>query len=78
MRLKVSTSSSILGELLPGNKGSLDHVEVGLEQRQPQRALKTCVWLQITDPPLRKRTHIWTSPYAYSCQHVFLDLEDAI
>ena len=28
--------------------------------RETQRALKTCVWLQRTDPPLRKMTHIWT------------------
>ena len=28
-------------ELLPYNKGGLDHVEVGLDQRQPQRALRT-------------------------------------
>ena len=52
-------------ELLPYNKGGLDHVEVGLGQKEPQRAepqraLKICVWLQRTDPPLRKMTHIWT------------------
>ena len=57
--------------LLPYNKGGLDHDEVGLDQRQPKRALKTCFWLQRTDPPLRKMTRIWTSPYAYCCQHVF-------
>ena len=42
MRLKVSTSSAYWGggghhtELLPCNKGGLDHVEVGLGQRAPE------------------------------------------
>ena len=63
MHLKVSTSAAYwegTSELLPYNKGGPDHVEVGLGQREPQRALMTCVWLQRTDPPLRKMTRIWT------------------
>ena len=63
MRLKVSTCSAYwegTSELLLYNKGGLDHVEVGLGQREPQRALTTCVWLQRTGPPLRKMTRIWT------------------
>ena len=46
--------------LLPYNKVGLDRVEDGLDQREPQRALKTCVWVQRTDPPLKMKTHIWT------------------
>ena len=68
MGLKVSTSSAYWegkSELLPYNKGGLDHAEVGLGQRgshkaEPQRALKTCVWLQRTEPPLKRMTRIWT------------------
>ena len=70
MRLKVSTSSAYW-EGTSDRATSLDSVEVDLDQREPQRALKTCVWLQRTDRPLKRMTRIWTSPYVYSCQHVF-------
>ena len=39
--------------------------------RMCQRALKTCVWVQRTDPPLKMKTHIWTSLCVFFYQHVF-------
>ena len=58
--------------LLPYSKVGLGHVEVGHDQRGPSlKALETYVWVQRTDPPLRKTVNIWTWICVYFCQHVF-------